>query len=118
MPNKEPEQVDLTHERMVCYYSDIYKDNFPVDINNQLWVIDFDQAGVLPVSFMSFTLERPLKDPLPWEYRKTIPIEQTENLKEMHTAAWWFRIGCGYGCGCSSSGFVSGSVLCSLLTDC
>jgi hypothetical protein len=117
MPHRELLQVDLSHERMVCYYSNIHKDHFPVDINNQLWVIDFDQAGVLPVSFMFLALERPLKDPLPREYMKTIPLEQTGNLKAMRRAAWWFTIGCGYGCGCSSSGFVSGLVVCSLLTD-
>lgn len=91
-------QCESDHERMVCYYSDIYKENFPVDTNNQLWVVDFDQAGVLPESFMSLTLERPLRHPIPWEYRKDIPIERTRNLKAMLRAAWWFKIGASYGC--------------------
>lgn len=98
--------MDLTHERMICYYSDIYRGNFPVDINGQLWVVDFAHAGVLPESFMYHALERPLKDPIPREYVKFIPIKKTENRKAMRKAAWWFMIGCGSCCGCFSSGFM------------
>lgn len=69
-PNKPLQQVSLTHERMICYYSDLYRDNFPV--------------------------ERQPRDPIPWGYRKGIPIERTGNLRAMRTASWWFGIGCGW----------------------
>lgn len=96
MSDRELLQVNLTQERLVCYYSDLSRNNFPVDQNNQLWVVDFDHAGVLPISFMALTLRIPLKDPIPWQFARDIPIERTENLKWLRRASWWFKFGCGF----------------------
>ncbi|PWY84478.1 hypothetical protein BO94DRAFT_423338, partial [Aspergillus sclerotioniger CBS 115572] len=89
--NQDLQQVHLTDERLVCYYSDLYKKNFPVDKNGQLWVVDFHHAGVLPISFMSFTLALPIRDPIPFPYRNMIPIEHTDNFKAMRKASWCFK---------------------------
>ena len=78
--------VDFSDEPLVCYYSDINRQNFPVDIHGQLWVVDFRHTGVLPASFMSFVLDIKKKDPLPIPIRKTIPLETSKNLKPMFRA--------------------------------
>ena len=36
------------------YHSDIKKDNFLVDANNRVWMIDFQHVGVLPLPFCSY----------------------------------------------------------------
>ncbi|PGH19680.1 hypothetical protein AJ80_03835 [Polytolypa hystricis UAMH7299] len=78
--------VDFSNEPLVCYYADIYRENFPVDVDGQLWVVDFQYIGVLPSSFMSFSLDIRFKHPLPAPVRKTIPIERSKNLKPMYRA--------------------------------
>ncbi|KAK2749950.1 hypothetical protein FQN55_002667 [Onygenales sp. PD_40] len=78
--------VDFSEEPLVCYYVDIYRENFPVDVNGQLWVVDFQYTGVLPSSFMSFNLDIRFKHPLPRPIRKTIPIEISKNIRPMHRA--------------------------------
>ncbi|KAL2007662.1 hypothetical protein VTN00DRAFT_7644 [Thermoascus crustaceus] len=89
--DKEPKTVDLSTEKLICCYSDIYRHNFPVDKQGQVWVVDFDHAGVLPASFMSFALDLRFKDPLPPALRAAlIPnVERTKNLRAMQKA---FRI--------------------------
>lgn len=81
---------------MVCYYADLNEANFSVDKNGQLWLVDFAHAGVLPESFMCYTLETVCRDPLPREYRKLVPIKRTDNLRAMCAAGWWFNVGSPY----------------------
>ncbi|KAL4934889.1 hypothetical protein BDV06DRAFT_208098 [Aspergillus oleicola] len=53
---QEHSLVDSTDEPLLCYYGDIYRENFPVDSSGSLWVVDFDITGVLPASFASWPL--------------------------------------------------------------
>lgn len=89
--DKEPKTVDFSTEKLICYYSDIYRHNFPVDKQGQVWVVDFDHASVLPASFMSFALDLRFKDPLPPALRAALilNIERTKNLRAIQKA---FRI--------------------------
>lgn len=72
--------VDFSNEPLLCYYGDIYRENFPVDSSGRLWVVDFDVTGVLPASFASFPLDVKVRHPLPVPIRNTIPIERSRNL--------------------------------------
>ncbi|RDW92807.1 uncharacterized protein DSM5745_00129 [Aspergillus mulundensis] len=65
--------VDFSDEALLCYYGDIYRENFPVDRLGTLWVVDFDVTGVLQASFASWPLNTRYKHPLP------IPIRRTPN---------------------------------------
>lgn len=76
----------------MCYYSDLHRDNFPVDSNGQLWVVDFQQAGVLPSSFMTFALHSSRQRRLPLPIRKTIPVPETSNLKLISYVSYILQI--------------------------
>ncbi|KAL4780144.1 hypothetical protein BJX76DRAFT_351209 [Aspergillus varians] len=78
--------VDFSDEPLLCYYSDIYRENFPVDRSGNLWVVDFDITGVLPASFASWPLDTKYKHPLPIPIRRTIPLGTSKNLKPMFRA--------------------------------
>ncbi|KAI9374046.1 hypothetical protein BJX61DRAFT_551835 [Aspergillus egyptiacus] len=78
--------VDSSDEPLLCYYGDIYRENFPVDRSGNLWVVDFDITGVLPASFASWPLDTKYKHPLPIPVRRTIPLGTSKNLKPMFRA--------------------------------
>ncbi|KAL4793306.1 hypothetical protein BDV19DRAFT_380259 [Aspergillus venezuelensis] len=78
--------VDFSDEPLTCYYGDIYRENFPVDLSGNLWVVDFDITGVLPASFASWPLDTKYKHPLPIPIQKTIPLGTSKNLKPMFRA--------------------------------
>ncbi|KAJ9213499.1 hypothetical protein DTO166G4_4942 [Paecilomyces variotii] len=91
---REPDndKVDFSNEPLMCYYSDLHRDNFPVDSNGQLWVVDFQQAGVLPSSFMTFALHSSRQRRLPLPIRKTIPVPETSNLKLISYVSYILQI--------------------------
>jgi hypothetical protein len=51
-------------------------------------VIDFDQAGVLPSSFMSYAIDAHPKKRLPVHIRKTIPLPKSSNLGPLGRATY------------------------------
>ncbi|BCS25047.1 uncharacterized protein APUU_41491A [Aspergillus puulaauensis] len=87
--------VDFSNEPLLYYYSDIYRENFPVDQSGNLWVIDFDTTGVLPASFASWPLDTKYKHPLPIPIRRTIPLGTSKNLKPMFRAYRFNQISIG-----------------------
>jgi hypothetical protein len=66
----------------------VHPSNFPIDKHGQLWVIDFDQAGVLPSSFMSYAIAAHPKKRLPVHIRKTIPLPKSSNLGPLGRATY------------------------------
>jgi hypothetical protein len=80
--------VDFSTEPLLCYYADVHPSNFPIDKHGQLWVIDFDQAGVLPSSFMSYAIAAHPKKRLPVHIRKTIPLPKSSNLGPLGRATY------------------------------
>ena len=48
--------ANFAGETLSFYYADINDTNFIITKNNQLYVIDFQEAGFLPKSFMDFVL--------------------------------------------------------------
>ncbi|KAL5336053.1 hypothetical protein BJX70DRAFT_390247 [Aspergillus crustosus] len=87
--------VDFSDEPLLCYYGDIYRENFPVDQSGNLWVVDFDTTGVLPASFASWPLDTKYKHPLPIPIRRTIPLGTSKNLKPMFRAYRFNQISIG-----------------------
>lgn len=79
-------KVDFSDEPLLCYYGDIYRENFPVDTSGKLWLVDFNATGVLPASFASWPLDVKCKHPLPIPIRNTIPLGRSKNLKPMFRA--------------------------------
>ncbi|KAF4230347.1 hypothetical protein CNMCM6805_000746 [Aspergillus fumigatiaffinis] len=82
------DKVDFSTEPLPCYYADVHPSNFPIDKHGQLWVIDFDQAGVLPSSFMSYAIAAHPKKRLPVHIRKTIPLPKSSNLGPLGRATY------------------------------
>ncbi|KAF4248158.1 hypothetical protein CNMCM8980_006277 [Aspergillus fumigatiaffinis] len=82
------DKVDFSTEPLLCYYADVHPSNFPIDKHGQLWVIDFDQAGVLPSSFMSCAIAAHPKKRLPVHIRKTIPLPKSSNLGPLGRATY------------------------------
>lgn len=77
------------------YYSDLFPENFLVDDQGQIWVVDFAHAGVLPESFMSYAIDTTAyhrSAPIPPHLREKIPIARSENLKAMLRAAYVITI--------------------------
>ena len=59
------EKVDFSNEELCFCYSDIWEDNFLITKAGQIYVIDFQDAAFLPMSFMSFVLHKPTKPLIP-----------------------------------------------------
>lgn len=79
-------------ERDLCfYYSDLYDGNFILTDTGDLCIIDFDQAGFLPLSFMSFALAESRWEPGFWI--KDILSLPENNLNAMKNIFYWFTIG-------------------------
>ena len=51
--------VDFSKEKLCFCFGDLYEKNFLFSDNNDLYIIDFEQASFLPVSFMSYALIQP-----------------------------------------------------------
>ncbi|KAK9606790.1 hypothetical protein V6Z93_000368 [Aspergillus fumigatus] len=88
------DKVDFSNEPLLCYYADMHPSNFPIDKHGQLWVIDFDQTGVLPSSFMSYAIAAHPKKRLPVHIRKTIPLPKTSNLGPLGRATYLIKVVC------------------------
>lgn len=79
-------------ERDMCfYYSDFYPGNFIFTDAGDLCLIDFDQAGFLPLSFMSFALAESRWDPGLW-IKDTLGLPE-HNLDAMKNIFYWFVVG-------------------------
>ncbi|KAL2278619.1 hypothetical protein FJTKL_14338 [Diaporthe vaccinii] len=79
-------------EKDLCfYYSDLFPGNFMFTAAGNLYVIDFDQAGFLPLSFMSFALAESRWSPGLWI--KDILRLPEHNLDAMKNIFYWFAIG-------------------------
>ncbi|KAG8158631.1 hypothetical protein KVR01_011753 [Diaporthe batatas] len=79
-------------ERDLCfYYSDFFAGNFIFTDSGGLCVIDFDQAGFLPQSFMMFAMSESRWYPGHWI--KDILNLPEDNLKAMQNIHYWFAIG-------------------------
>ncbi|KAJ9257924.1 hypothetical protein DTO207G8_1701 [Paecilomyces variotii] len=88
--NGRQDKVDFSNEPLMCYYADFHRSNFPVDVNGQLWVIDFEHAGVLPSSFMSYALRAHPRG-LSHTLRKEIPVPVSNNVVAMGNASYIFK---------------------------
>lgn len=87
---KDGNPPSLTLERELhFYFGDLYHGNFIFTDSGDLYFIDFEQAGFLPLSFMAYAVARWsiglwIKD------RLCLP---ENNMKAMHRVAYWFLIG-------------------------
>ncbi|ROW04750.1 hypothetical protein VMCG_04838 [Cytospora schulzeri] len=73
------------------YYSDFFPGNFIFTDAGDLCLIDFDEAGLLPPSFMSYALAESSWAPGLWVKDKIRLPEH--NLDAMKSIAYWFAIG-------------------------
>jgi hypothetical protein len=78
------ERVDLSSDALTFYYSDIHDSNFLINKAGQIYVIDFQEAGFLPESFMSFVLHGARLDhPLAVSISNKITLRKSNNLQAM-----------------------------------
>lgn len=84
----------MSLERNLCfYYSDFYEHNFMFTDGGagDLYVIDFDQAGFLPPSFMTYALAESHWPPGRWVWDVLkLPEHNLEVMKKIH---YFFVIG-------------------------
>lgn len=76
---------------MCFYFSDFYPSNFIFTDAGDICVIDFEQAGFLPLSFMSFALSESRWGPGQW-IRDILRLPE-HNLDAMKNIFYWFAIG-------------------------
>lgn len=88
--NKTAPTVRLERE-MCFYFSDFYPRNFIFTDAGDICVIDFDQAGFLPPSFMSFAVAQSRWGPGLW-IRDILRLPE-HNLDAMKNIFYWFAIG-------------------------
>lgn len=81
----------VTLERDLCFYfSDFYPSNFIFTDAGDICVIDFEQAGFLPLSFMSFAVAQSRWGPGLW-IRDRLKLPE-HNLDAMKNIFYWFAI--------------------------
>lgn len=90
MRNKTAPTVYLERD-LRFYYSDFFPGNFIFTATSDLYLIDFDQAGFLPPSFMSYALAESRWAPGLWI--KDILRLPEHNLDAMKNIFYWFAIG-------------------------
>ena len=95
-------QVDFRDEPLLCYLGDVRREHFPLDINGNPWVVDFRLAGVLPESFMSYTLDKTCMhaNRFSTNVRNTIPVQRSGNLLAMVWATGMIKKACDEFCEC------------------
>lgn len=74
------------------YYGDFFASNFVFNDSGDFYVIDFDQAGFLPQSFMMFEVVESCWYPGYWI--KDILKLPEDNLEAMKNISYCFAIGC------------------------
>jgi serine/threonine protein kinase len=84
-------EVDFSKERLRLCYSDITEDNFLITETGQICVIDFEDAALLPTSFMSFVLHGGSK-PLAEAISNKVSLSVSANLSAMGMASYNFKI--------------------------
>lgn len=81
----------VTLERDMCFYfSDFYPSNFIFTDAGDICVIDFEQAGFLPLSFMSYAVAQSRWGPGLW-IRDRLKLPE-HNLDAMKNIFYWFAI--------------------------
>ena len=93
-------QVDFRNESLLCYLGDVRREQFPLDIKGRPWVVDFRLAGVLPESFMSYTLDVDCRhqNRFSTDARKTIPVKVSGNRLPMIWATGMINKACDNFC--------------------
>jgi len=51
-----PAEISFRHDRVLFTQSDMHEGNFLLDSNGKMCLIDFDLVGLLPESFVSWTM--------------------------------------------------------------
>ncbi|KAG6354589.1 hypothetical protein INS49_004607 [Diaporthe citri] len=85
----DPPTVTLERE-LHFYFGDLYHENFIFKDSGDLYFIDFEQAGFLPLSFMAYALVA--RWPIGFWIKESLCLPE-DNIKAMHRAAYWFLIG-------------------------
>lgn len=88
--NKEAPTVRLERD-LSFYYSDFYDGNFIFTDSGDICVIDFDQAGFLPQTFMMHAMNESSWYPGHWI--KDVVGLPKDNLKAMKRIGYWFAVG-------------------------
>lgn len=77
------------------YYSDLVRENFPIDERGHTCVVDFHEAGIAPKDFMSLALNdfpilsKAVKAKISWDWDL-----EPSNLPSLCIARYMFGVGC------------------------
>ncbi|KAL2292419.1 hypothetical protein FJTKL_09391 [Diaporthe vaccinii] len=86
--NENPPTVTL-ERKLHFYFADFYEGNFIFTDSGDLYLIDFDQAGFLPLSFMAYALAD--KWPVGFWIKDRLQLPES-NIEAMRRASHWFLI--------------------------
>lgn len=79
MTNAQYRIKNLAQEPMVFCYSDVWLDNFIIDDEDRITVVDFEDSSILPSSFSSFILAG-ARDKINRGIRHMVVIPKTEGV--------------------------------------
>src|SRR5271154_3787472 len=95
-PTQQTQQtVDFSSDKLIFYYTDINKSNFLITKTGELCVIDFQDAGFLPESFMSFVLHKTSTTDFIKFISDKIACQKSNNLPAMNRASYLIKISGG-----------------------
>jgi hypothetical protein len=69
----------MVSEPLIFCYSDIWLDNFIIDENGRVVVIDFEDASILPASFANFVLAS-TRDKIKRNIRPLVHVPMTDGV--------------------------------------
>jgi hypothetical protein len=78
-------EISFSDERLVFTQSDMDESNFFIDTNGKMCIIDFEDVGLLPESFASYTVHL-RRNPFTSEVVKHLDWSVSPNLRSMARA--------------------------------
>ena len=90
------ETLSASFKELRIYHSDISKDNFLLDLNNKVWMIDFQHVGVFPEVFQTYGFfNHGLR--FSFDVARKLGYEPSSIANQMVKAASMLQMTCGSG---------------------
>ncbi|KAL5331280.1 hypothetical protein ACEPPN_000810 [Leptodophora sp. 'Broadleaf-Isolate-01'] len=90
MPETNNLNINFHNEDLCFCYSDLFEGNFIFTNKGDLYIVDFEHAGFLPASFMTYALDQPR--PVCIAIKNDFAFLPYENLEAMRVAGHNFMI--------------------------
>ena len=92
---RSPLRVDFSDDKLIFCFPDINDTNFLVTRTGEVCVIDFQDAGFMPESFMSFVLYKAQSASFIGRISSMIDFESSPNIEAMSQASYTINMSAG-----------------------